>query len=74
MIFSDAVEEADGRRERTDQVGFERRAAMSRSSLCEVWGELYARVLGRGHRFWATSACRREARQRRHIDRDMLPL
>lgn len=36
-----------GTRERTDQVGFERRAAMSRRALGAGDSELYARVEGR---------------------------
>lgn len=75
--------EAEGRRERTDQVGFERRAAVSSDSFWGGWEEdsscagckePYARDLGMGNRCWARSVCRRDARQRRQIGPDMMKL
>jgi hypothetical protein len=76
----------EGRRERTDQVGFERRAAIStdpfcsfgalfcscRASVCSVCSGLYARILEKGNRGFERSACRRDVRQRKHTVLDML--
>ena len=84
--FGAAVEE--GRRERTDQVGFERRAAISRgpfcsfgapfcscrASVCSVCSELYARILGKGDRCFERGACRRDVRQRKYTVLDMINL
>jgi hypothetical protein len=74
VISSAGAVESEGRRERTDQVGLERRAAMSSGSFCSFCEELYARVIGMGFRCWARSACLRDSRQRRHIDLDMFNL
>jgi hypothetical protein len=71
VISAVGVLEAEGRSARTDQVGLERRSAISRDLFFSSWEELYARV-GMGCRFWANSACRRDARQRKYIDLDIL--
>ena len=60
-----------------DQVGLERTAAISRGSAAGVSrgslaSELYARVVATVYRCLARSACRRDARQRRHIYFDIV--
>lgn len=70
MISEDRGVDSEGMRDRTDQVGLERSAAMSRGALGCV-SELYFRV-ERIWRFWALRPCRKDTRQLLHIKFDIL--
>lgn len=59
--------DASGRRDRTDQVGLDRRALVSTVSLVE----LYARADRRGYRCWLRRACRKAPRQHKQINLDI---
>jgi len=73
VISSDGGVLGSGRRERTDQLGFERRALMSTRCLrggCEVDLRAEAEM----DRFWTRTMLWREARQREHLNPDILNL